>query len=276
MRLRKYAFIGILLLFLWVRASGVAAWNQLPLLTQSPDILSSGSLQFGIGVQYLHHKNFGFSQFSKDFSRNVLSCPLLELSIGLGKRVELQTTYEVLFVEEEEFQIREPWRSGDLAFFSKVEFWGEQRFVPQTGIRIGVKAPNASNPYRVGTDETDFVFSGLFKKTFSQVTTTVNLGILVLGNPFRNAAQDDLLSYALACSFPWKDRFTYTAEIAGQAFGTEHNELASALLHMDIGDGRLTWKISGRVGLVENSADWGLTGGVSINSDVLRRWATGQ
>lgn len=251
----------------------VDAWNQLPLQADAPPVLQAGIIHLDFGLQYLSHTNFPFSAFSTDSGRNVLSLPTLGIRIGLGKRSELQFSYELLFVEEEEFRIREPWTSGDMDIFTKIEFWQERQRLPGIGVKVGVKLPNAGNDYRVGTDETDFAFSALFAKRFASITTTANIGFLILGNPFEHASQDDLLSYALACSFPWNARVTSTAEIAGQMLGTADNERSSALFHLSIRNEQLTWKLSGRLGLLENSEDWGFSAGVTWTWDGLKRWA---
>jgi hypothetical protein len=128
----------------------------------------------------------------------------------------------------------------------------------------------------VGTDETDLAFSALFGKTFSSISMDVNLGFLILGNPFDNARQDDLLSYGIAWTFPWKHHITYTAEVAGQAFGTSHNERASALFHVDFEHGAFTWTIAGRAGLLKNSEDWGISTGIRWTFDGLTRWTSGK
>ncbi len=267
---------SVVITFIWLHSIPVLAWNQLPLPTESPHILLPGQVQFDFGLQYLSNKNFPFSPFSRHYSRDVLSLPSLGIHIGLGKHTELHITYDVLFVEEEEYQIREVWESGDIAFFTKVEILEERQIRPGIGIKIGVKLPNARDQYRVGTDETDLAFSALCEKTFSALTMTTNLGLLILGNPYDNAEQDDLLSYGMAWTIPWRESITSTAEIAGQAFGITHNEQASALLHLQFHDGDLTWKISGRVGLLENSEDWGITGGVSMTRYILTRWTSGK
>jgi hypothetical protein len=60
----------------------------------------------------------------------VLSIPTLAVNVGFGKLAEVELTYEVLCVEEEEFQIKEHWQSGDLAFFTKVHLLDEGRENP--------------------------------------------------------------------------------------------------------------------------------------------------
>ncbi|MDY0092430.1 MAG: hypothetical protein RBT80_06995 [Candidatus Vecturithrix sp.] len=259
-----------LIVVLWCFPLTVHAWNRLPLQADTPSVLQSGTLQCDLGLQYLNRTNFPFSAFSKDSGRDVLSLPALGLRIGLGKRSEFQLSYEVLFVEEEEFRIREVWKSGDLDLFTKIELWQERQWLPATGIKVGVKLPNAGNDYRVGTDETDFAFSTLFAKHFALITTTANVGLLILGNSFEQATQDDLLSYALACSLPWNSHVTTIAEIAGQMFGTADNERSSALFHLHLHTDNTTWKLSGRVGLLDNSEDWGLAAGVSWTWDGLK------
>ena len=252
------------------------AWNRLPLQADTPTVLQPGIVQLDLGLQYLQHTNFLFSSFSQDAARDVLSLPTLGIRVGLGKRSEFQLSYELLFVEEETFRIREPWKSGDLDLFTKIAFWQERQWLPATSMKAGVKLPNAGNDYRVGTDETDFAFSVLFAKHVASITTTANLGLLILGNPFDHAQQDDLLSYVLAWSFPWNAHVTSTAEIAGQMFGTADNQRSDLLLHLHIHHNQLTWKLSGRIGLLDNSADWGLAAGVTWTWDGLKRWANGK
>jgi hypothetical protein len=249
------------------------AWNQLPLLAESPAALPAGQVEAELGVKFLGRKNFPFSRFSKTHTRNVLSVPTLGLKFGLGQRTELQLSYEVLCVEEEEFRIREQWKSGDLAVFTKIALLAECRRWPALGLRIGAKLPNSDRTYRVGTDETDLAFSTLFAKTVAPLTMTAHLGLLILGNPYKQVNQDDLLEYGLACAMPWKSHFTWVAEIAGQAFGTAYNQRSTAALHWHFHDGAVTWTLSGRAGLVENSAAWGISASVrrSFHLNALRQ-----
>lgn len=248
-----------------------AAWNQLPLLTDTSHTLPAGRLEWEFGLQFLKRSNFAFSPFSAERGRDVLSLPTLRLAAGIGKRAEFQLLYEVLFVEEEEYRITERWKSGDLAFFTKLRLLDEHRDWPELGVKAGAKLPNAGDEYRVGTDETDVLVSGLAQKTFSSVTTTLNLGLLILGHPFQNARQDDLLSYGLTVTVPLTPQVTSVAEIAGQTFGTSHNERALAALHLYIRDGALTWMLAGRWGLLENAADWGIAAGVRWTCDAFLR-----
>jgi hypothetical protein len=254
--------LSVAILLFCLHTVSALAWNQLPLLTDSPVVLPPGYLQIDLGLKFLHRQNFPFSRFSEHFDRDVLSLPTVGINFGLGKRVELQLTYEVLFVEEEEFRIQEKWKSGDLAFFTKIELLKERRYVPGMGIKLGAKLPNASDTYRVGTDETDLSLAALFEKTFSAFSLNANVGLLILGNPFSNATQDDLLSYGIACQIPRGQSLIYRLEVAGQALGTAHNERASVVGTLLFRNGNLTWNIVSRVGLFENSEDWGISGGV--------------
>lgn len=271
---RKYLIRLLMILSIGLHVFPAAAWNQLPLLTDSPRLLPAGQVQFDVGLQFLSRQNFPFLPFSAHPARDVLSLPTLGLNFGFGKRVELQLRYEVLFVEEEELRIKELWKSGDLAFFTKINILEEHRRLPGIGVKLGAKLPNTSDAYRVGTNETDLAFLALFEKTFAAFTTTANLGLLILSDPFRNVTQDDLLSYGVACTFPWKPNLTYTAEVAGQAGGISHNERASAVLHLFFQNGALTWNLATRVGLHKNSENWGVSGGVRWTFDWLKRWAS--
>jgi len=199
MELHKSSLVFLIVVFFGCIASSPAfAWNQLPLLTDSPHTLPAGCVRFDLGWQYLANRNFPFSPFSKHSGRDVLSLPVLGVRVGLGKRSELQLQYELLFVEEEEFNIRKVWQSGDLAFYTKIALLKERKIVPGIGMKFGAKLPNARDQFRVGTDETDLAFSALFEKQFSGKQLFANVGLLILGNPYRLAEQDDLLSYSIA------------------------------------------------------------------------------
>ncbi len=241
-----------------------AAWNALPLLTESPATLPGGSVQIELGCGFLGHKNSAFSPFSRHYHRNVLSWPTFGGRIGLGSRVDLHMTYEVLFVEEDELRIKERWKSGDLAFFTKIHVMQERRRRPGLGVMLGAKLPNASNTYRVGTDETDLVFFLLAEKRLAPIIINAQTGLLILGNPDGLARQDDLLGYGLAATVPLRDDVFARLELAGQTLGTAKNQRASAILHILLDQNHLLWNLSGRAGLLPNSESWGLSGGVRI------------
>lgn len=262
--MRMLLRIVLLILLIWP-AMPAAAWNALPLSTESPYTLPAGNMQFNLGCGFWGHKNFGFSPFSQHFHRDVYSWPALAVGIGLGSRVDLRFTYDVLFVEEDELRIKERWKSGDLAFFTKIQVLEERRWRPALGVSLGAKLPNAGQNYRVGTDETDLAFLVLAEKQARTITLNAQAGLLILGNPYSMARQDDLLAYGLAATLPVRGPMHAGVELIGQALGTAHNEYASALAHLHLTQERLLWTLSGRVGLLPNSAAWGLSGNVKIN-----------
>ncbi len=243
----------------------VTAWNALPLLIESPTTLPGGTVQFELGCAFLGHKNFAFSPFSRYFHRDVFSWPTFGARIGLGTRVDLHFAYEMLFVEEDELRIKERWKSGDLAFFTKIHMMQERERRPGLGVTLGAKLPNASDTYRVGTDETDLAFFLLAEKHQAPLTLNAQIGLLILGNPYGVARQDDLLAYGIGATAPlWADVHA-RLELAGQTLGTAKNERASAILHILLDQKHLLWNLSGRIGLLPNSESWGLSGGVRIN-----------
>jgi hypothetical protein len=267
-----------ILVFLSLLSPPALAWNALPLSVESPTTLPAGDVQFEIGCGFLGHKNFAFSPFSRHFHRDVLSWPTFGARIGLGSHVELRMMYEVLFVEEDELRIKERWKSGDLAFFTKIHAMSERRWRPSFGITLGAKLPNAGNSYRVGTDETDLAFLLLAEKRMAPVGLNAHIGLLILGDPYSLARQDDLLAYGLAGTAPlWSD-IRVRAEVTGQAMGTSHNAAASAILSLLLDQEHLVWNLSGRVGLLPNSEAWGISGGVrfTMTFEALQQFFTGE
>ena len=136
------------------------------------------------------------------------------------------------------------------------------------GLKLGAKLPNASNTYRVGTDETDLAFLAIIEKTMTSMTLNGHVGLLILGNPYALAQQDDLLAYGIAGSLPIASDVSARVEVAGQTLGTAHNEAASVIGQLLLDQEMLVWNLSGRVGLLSNSESWGISGGVRINIEI--------
>ncbi len=81
--------------------------------------------------------------------------------------------------------------------------------------RFSTRLPNAGNESGLGKDMQDFETSVLLAKTIQSVRVVGNVGLLMLGNPTRPAAQDDLLFYNLSVA----RAVSASAEVVGEFVG---------------------------------------------------------
>ena len=79
------------------------------------------------------------------------------------------------------------------------------------------RLPNAGNESGLGKDMQDFETSVLVAKTVQSVRVVTNVGLLMLGNPTRPAAQDDLLFYNLSVARAISDAAEVVGEFVGRA-----------------------------------------------------------
>jgi hypothetical protein len=81
--------------------------------------------------------------------------------------------------------------------------------------RFSTRLPNSKNESGLGKDMQDFSASLIFGKTIQSVRVVGNVGMLILGNPTRPAAQDDLVEYNLSVA----RAISPAAEIVGEFVG---------------------------------------------------------
>jgi hypothetical protein len=201
---------GILLAI--ILASGTAARAEwlAPLTAETAETLGGGQAEVGLGVAYDNDGRYpGFTPPGEIRWQNLITAPALAFRVAPSDWVEIQASYE--FLENDQRTLSDGRQShyggGDARLFTKVWAVRERTWVPATGVRFGVKLPNASATDRLGTDETDFFLQLLGSKRFGEWATHLNLGIAILGNPgFYGASstgQDDLFSYDVAVVSPF-------------------------------------------------------------------------
>jgi hypothetical protein len=251
----------------------------LPLQTEEAKALSHGHAEAVLGMGYTKDQRFPlFTPEGAIESQDLLSLPRIALNVGLGDWVEIQASFEMLYLDEEldSGDADTTYGAGDARLFTKLYLLEDRNWRPAAGLHFGAKLPNASVDDRLGTDETDFLIAVLLSKELGWVSAHLNLGLALLGNPgptaptpqpFDSDGQDDLFTYAAAISSrplvgPGATTVRLLAELAGQEGSRFDNDRASFRGGVQIGSG--AWQVYTGIsaGLVAASENVGVNAGV--------------
>jgi len=199
--------LGVALLAL-VAAPLRAEWLA-PLEAETAETLGGGTAEIGFGASYFNDARYPpFTPRGEIKWQSLTAVPELAFRVAPADVVEIQASYELLALDENTVSggKHSTYGGGDARLFTKIWAVTERTWIPATGVRFGVKLPNASKSDRLGTDETDFIIQVLGSKRFADWATHLNLGIAILGNPGfageSSDGQDDLFTYDLAVVSP--------------------------------------------------------------------------
>ncbi|MFQ5667379.1 MAG: hypothetical protein ACE5I7_13250 [Candidatus Binatia bacterium] len=247
------------------------AYSLLPLVTEDARPLPNGVAEVSLGIAYFKDLRFpAFTPPRSLRSQDLLGLPQSGVRIGAGDWVEIQATYEALYLDERaaDGKKNSKFGSGDLRLFTKVRLMREADLLPALGLRFGTKLPNASQSDRLGTDETDFGADVLASKSVGLLTAHVNLGLLLLGNPGSSGGQDDLFNYALGLSsLPLGTtqvggiNIKLLGELAGLAGSRFDNDRTAVRVGLQMQRGPATLYIGVNTGLVTASENLGVSTG---------------
>ncbi len=278
--MRRGATIILTGLVLNLAAVRVPGESLLPLKTEAAAILPVGTAEVVFGSSYMHDLLFPpFTPPNAVCSQELMVIPQFGFRIAAGSWAEIQATYELLDLDERTAtgDKRSNYGGGDARLFTKVRLMEERGRRPGFGIRFGTKLPNANSKNRLGTDETDFAIEALGSKDFGTVAAHVNMGIMLLGNPGavlgapnRSAAhQDDLFTYSMAVTSrdfaaraegAWAVRLV--GEVAGWSGSRFDNDRSAMRAGIQIKRRGFTLYTGASVGLISDSEDFGVTGGL--------------
>lgn len=192
----------MLLALLWLPPAA-GATSLLPLVTQEAKTLPNGTAEAILSFGYFDGLWFPpFTQPGSVCCQTLVSAPSLGFNIGLGDRVEVQASYELLYLDETVLGqgSDSTYGSGDARLFTKVRLFSEEGWRPTLGLRFGTKLPNANAADHLGTDRVDWGGELLASKDFGPVAAHANLGLQIWDNPGPTGGQDDLFSYAVGVS----------------------------------------------------------------------------
>ena len=213
------------ILVLALAAAAVPSFaQQRPLQTEDPETIGSGRVLIEAGFDYNRDVVYPVS----GLRGNLFTVPTLGVSLGVSSIAEIQMQlggYQQLAITDR--VATAPFASllqldgdttddlEDMHIGAKVRLLSETANRPSVATRFSTRLPNAGNESGLGKDMQDFETSILLAKTVQSVRVVGNVGLLMLGNPTRPAAQDDLLFYNLSVA----RAVSAAAEVVGEFVG---------------------------------------------------------
>ena len=208
-----------------VMAAPSAFAQQRPLQTEDPEVIGAGRILFEAGIDYERDVFLPVS----GLRGNLLTVPPMGISVGVSSIAEIQIDgglYQKLSITGQTanapfsplLALDGPSTSDvdDLNIGAKIRFVSESAGRrPSMAVRFSTRLPNASNESGLGKDVQDFTTSLLVGKTVQSIRVVANIGLLILGNPTKAAAQDDLLVYSLSVA----RAISAGAEVVGEFVG---------------------------------------------------------
>lgn len=203
-----------------------AAAQQRPLQTEDPETIGAGRIMFEAGIDYERDVYLPVS----GLRGNLFTVPPMGISIGVSSIAEIQLDaglYQKLYITEQVSNA--PFSPllaldgdstsdvEDINIGAKIRFLAEGAGRPSMAVRFSTRLPNASNESGLGKDMQDFTVGVLVGKTIQSIRVVTNFGLLILGNPTRPAAQDDLLVYSLSVARAVSQNAEVVGEFAGRA-----------------------------------------------------------
>ena len=198
--------------------------QQRPLQTEDPETIGAGRILIEAGLNYDRDVYLPVS----GLRGNLFAVPALGVSLGVSSIAEIQMQiggYQQMAITDR--VTTAPFASvllldgnttddlEDMHIGAKVRLVSEGVRRPSIASRFSTRLPNAGNESGLGKDMQDFETSILLAKTVQSVRVVGNVGLLMLGNPTRPAAQDDLLFYNLSVA----RAISPAAEIVGEFVG---------------------------------------------------------
>ena len=275
-----------------LRAAGLLAFSltltisaraqQRPLITEDVDIIPTGSLRVGVGVDFLQGAKFPVSGLTGDQTR----AGVINVAIGLAPNVEIQiegVAQDFLSINSRgpsAIPLALPQANstngvGDFTLWTKIKLRAETVHGPSLGFRFGVQLPNSNQARGLGLNQTNAFGQVLVGKKFGQaarVNMFGNLGVGILTAPTSFFTQNDVLTYGLAGIVRINDRFSLAGEVNGRAntrprggpLGTESQ--GQARLGVQIHASGLRFDFAGIKGLTSLSPRSGITVGVTYDT----------
>ena len=209
--------------------AGVAVAQQRPLLTDDVDITPQGSIELGVGVDFLQNAKFPLSGLRGDLTR----VGDIRLRTGFAPNVELQiegTLQNFLAINSQgpsaiPLNITGNSTSDfdDFTVSAKVKLLNETKNLPSLGLKFGFQMPNTDQARGIGTNQINIFSKVLVQKKFGKrpgkdpyANIYGNLGLGIMNAPLANFTQNDVLLYGLAGIFRVNDRINVVSEVNGR------------------------------------------------------------
>ena len=207
----------------------VADAQQRPLLTDDVDITPQGSIDLGVGVDFLQNAKFPLSGLKGDLTR----VGDIRLRTGFAPNVELQVEgvlQNFLAINSQGPSAIPLTVTGnstsdfdDFTVSAKIKLLNETKNLPAVGFKFGFQMPNTDQARGIGTNQINIFSKLLLQKKFGKrqgrdpmVNIYGNIGLGIMNAPLANFTQNDVLLYGLAGVFRLSRRINIVSEVNGR------------------------------------------------------------
>jgi len=257
--------------------------QQRPLKTDDAEILETGRVRLGFGVEFLQGQRYSLSGLRGDLIRLGVS----SIHVGVGEYAEFQISgvaQALLSVSERSepfipatFSGNSTNDFGDLILGTKIKFAGEKGARPAIAFKFAVELPNAKHDSGLGTNETEFYSSLLFKKHFGRSQIMADLGFAILGSPVLQGRQTDPFTYGVAAIVPLHRAVSMYVDFSGRQgpprrVGNENKSQVRAGIQFQTG--KVRWDVGGVAGLMRYDAKSGILVGMTYEFQGFKRGAS--
>ncbi len=274
--IKRYAILlGILLTGLLT--AGPLRAQDMPLRTPDANILAPGLLRTQVGFDFLQNVDYPLS----GLSGNLTSMGVLNMRLGVGKRVEVQlqgTVQNFLQVSNEVPAPVTPQLTGtnsthdvgDFSLWTKILLRKEASRTPAVAFRFGFLMPNTNQARGIGNNATNVYASVILQKHFGKLKAWTNTGIGILQSPNAKFSQNDELLYGGALAYPITPRVSLVGEVAGryssrtltpELYGTESR--GQGRMGLVVSAWGFQWDAAAVAGVYPNDPSTGVVFGVS-------------
>ena len=210
-------------------AALTASAQQRPLLTDDVDITPQGSVELGVGVDFLQNAKFPLSGLKGDLTR----LGDIRVRTGFASNVELQvegTIHNFLAINSQgpsAIPLNVTGNStsdfDDFTVSAKVKLLNETKSLPAVGLKFGFQMPNTDQSRGIGTNQINIFSKLLLQKKFGKhqgrdplANIYGNIGLGIMNAPLANFTQNDVLLYGLAGVFRLSNRINIVSEVNGR------------------------------------------------------------
>jgi len=273
-------WIPLIVCLIWPWA---ATGQQRPLKTDDAEILNTGRVRIGLGVEFLQGQSYSLSGLRGDLIR----LGVASIQVGVGEYAEFQISgvvQDFLSISSRTEPVIPPTFNGDatndfgdIVLGTKIKLTGEKKWRPAMAFKFAVELPNAKHDSGLGTNETEFYSSLLFKKHFGRTQILADLGFAILGSPVLQGRQADPFTYGVAAIVPVHRSVNLVAEISGRQgppdrVGNENKSQVRA--GIQFWTGRIRWDVGGVAGLKRYDPKSGVIVGMTYEFQAFKKNAS--
>jgi len=273
-------------LILIASAAVFSSGQQRPLLTDDVDIIPSGTIEVGAGVDFLQNVKLPLSGLKGDLTR----VGDIRIRQGFAPNVELQiegVLQNFLAINSTATPSPIPlnisgnstsdW--GDFIISAKVKLRNETKYLPAVGLKFGYEMPNSNQARGIGTNQINIFTKVILQKKFGSSRNNVsklnlfsNIGLGIFTAPLNTFTQNDMLLYGIAGIYRLNDQINIVSEVNGRAntrrgaapLGTE--SVSQFRVGTQIRASGLRFDTAAIFGLTRFSPRTGITFGVTYQS----------